>query len=452
MDLPLLLVVILAVGSIATMATVMANSHLRTRLIGENPLVNGLVPVAAAGVVFATTAVMPVLQDQIVDSDAPGTNLTAFVESITFGIPPIPDDYKLRALRDDEITTLLAPVRSPQMTIRLSPDEAERLNAISSKSGQSAQSPVSELRTYSMNEVVDNFLPAFAYYFEYGEWSKLCRDWATELGGPHGSSAQELEQFMASHVKSVANAAGLLAAMVGMLDRGDFSIPEIPGDGIRTTVPGYGFRKIGNEYVLLLHGVDAVLVSSDDSAERIAAATALAGLFQHAKTHALAQMFAASSTVLEREDGLMGKYLAEWQAILASRKPRRIELNLTISNIGKYDTFVRRDVKAAVGTRGSDARIEAVLHRVTDSTDDKLEPYESIKSRTAETHTYSADLDSVSSDQLRGAYDSGLNYLRVAVLASAGTREITVASQLTPFSRKAMEIASRRVNDIHVKL
>src|SRR5262249_32980814 len=129
-----------------------------------------------------------------------------------------------------------------------------------------------------------------------------------------------------------------------------------------------------------------------------------------------------------------------------------------ISNVGRFDSFVRSEAKALVGPRQTADKLSLRINRMTerakedsdDRDDDLASPYMEVKSRTSLLVTFFSRPPTEVRQQLHGAYSSGQAFLRMGILASAGALESSVLSQTVPFSQSARADFEKKVDTMNL--
>ena len=394
--------------------------------------------------------------------NAPLSRVQVFIDDISFGIPQIPDTYKSRSLTGDEVPRLLSPITNSTEVIQLEDDEVRRLNGIARISNQAAERPVSTERTYSPSAVVDLFDTGFAFYYEYTQWERATKQWSDVLRNEVDDQVQQIHSFVSTNVAAVPNNPGLFRALTGMATiqpRGSEDIvvslaPE-EGDCRETNATRIRFYQTlvqqRASYVLDWGNSISVVAGVSSSEDRIEAARALGGLFERACTKSLSRVFETASEIFGREHVFIDDYLNAWNEIFTARRPASLVVTATISNTGRYGTYVRREVRAGVGARGTGQKIGLTLVASDLGEDVQRSPYLVVPASTPMTYRFRAALESDVRNRLYGAFASGLNYIRIGILASVGESNRHVYSPVAPFSDEARRATRAEIDEVPIE-
>jgi hypothetical protein len=125
----------------------------------------------------------------------------------------------------------------------------------------------------------------------------------------------------------------------------------------------------------------------------------------------------------------------------------------TLSNLGRFDSFVRAKGKVVVGTTGTKTPIEFIVEPYgEESTEIVRSQYISVESRKTKTVRFVARLEEDERRRVRAAYESGLVYVRLALLVSSGKDEKKIVSSLSPFSVEARKQHDEVVAGMTIKI
>ncbi|MDE2811685.1 MAG: hypothetical protein OXM01_01585, partial [Gemmatimonadota bacterium] len=391
---------------------VMAVPQLRLRLVGDSPLANAAIPIIASALVGVGSWSGSLLASAISDASAPESTLRVFIEDIRFGLPEIPGDYAERSLKPDEIDELLSVFANSTEVIRLTEAEVEALNAISLNSAQAGTHPVWAEGSYTMQDVATNFKSAFGFYYEYVLFEKTTDKWRTFLEDNKDNEPGTLmKEFSEKQVFPMSAAPMLFRGFNGMAALGKIDLDEyrnqeescksdpditkitlIPADelglGELGLEAGLGELVLGGSYELSWgKRFGSHLVSERDGPDRVRAAKRFAHWMSHACIDILIDVFKKMEGIFGSEAKYMKQYLQRWNEVLAARKSKLIEVMVTVSNVGKFDTYVRREVSAAIGGQGGSEKIPFTLIHAeagqSGKEGDSL--YQHVKSRSANT-------------------------------------------------------------------
>lgn len=454
----------LTVALLAGLIALMAAGPLRDRVLGKNPTLNALVPITAAGLAWVATFLGGLARGVISDNTPPAESLAVFVEDISFGFPEL-DDYQSHSLSGEEIKRILAPFNElSDQTINLADDERARINEIANQSGQ--LKPVPSATVTDLAKVATYLRDAISVYYEYrNEWSTLPSQWAREIeaGVAAGEGPVAILATFVERLEGYQRGAGLFQGMIGMDSQGTVSLDTDSAEGCsRVEVPWVRYStvipaRIGGPATLgfLFPKFRMPLVRENSSENRLESAAKLADLFKQACVQKIAAVLDEASQVFSFEADLMARYVEVWNDILGSRRSNKLSLRVTISNVGKYDSFVRRTGKIAVGPKGRNKDKIEVLIGADEEEDDEggdTSPFLSIPSRSTITRTFTAHLTEETSERLHGTYVGGLNFLKLGVRASAGKYEGEFRSPPTPFSDQARKQVEARIEQMDLEL
>lgn len=453
-----MIVLITATLALVVLSAAFSQQRIRERLIGAGGTRTALIPLVAAMALWAAAFSTDLLKGRIEEGTAPNDVLAAFVESISFGIPTVSMDFFSRfysvAERRKELSSLMA-ANEP---IRLSDEEIERLNDIAGKSGQLDQ--VDKHQTLTTKSIAGLLSDPVAYGFNYANWAKVSNSWEVYLrtANTQKSKLDALNGFV-SQIQTVMTAAGLFQGIVGMRSRKSVSLSPVPGDCSRTPLGVVNVETMDGKVYLMFSTFRSMIGEAESSAERKKANLELAALFQYGCIDSLANLFRDVGAIFSLEEKLMRQYVAEWNRILASKEAETITIRIAVANVGRFDSFLRREAKVAVGTKGAADKItfQADLRDATTErqNDEQGLPapqsdYIQVKSRSTATLILQTHLPPEIQRKLHGAFQSEQTLLRLGLLASAGSSEGEVFTQTVQFSAKAQQAAKERVQQIKV--
>ena len=345
----------------------------------------------------------------------------------------------------------MEPFRTSDETIRLTPSEVATFNRIAFDSFQASGRPVSADQTYSMTDVSEVFFPSFALYYEYQTWGTVAKNWSEFLhNNRDGPAPQVMKRFAAEQVYHLPSTPMFLDALVGMIALDQIEIHYSPADcKADPSSSGIRLKDEGDSLVIDWGSFSSEVTSKDNEISRVDAGRTVGYLLSHGCIDIVIDVFSKMEEIFVREAKHMQSFLDEWEAVLRKRKSKTIEISLTISNVGKFDTHIRRDVRAAIGAKGDSEKIHFTVQAKPETEKgggDGL--YRHLGTRSASTIVFRTSLDADESERVHGAFTSGLNYIRVAVLASSGDWKEVVFSSVAPFSSAAKSQSERQINDI----
>jgi hypothetical protein len=453
-----LLVVFVTILVIAALTGIMASESIRSRIFGNRRYLSALVPLVAAASVWAADAMLEFLGDKVSDSSVPASQVSVFIEDVSFGYPGIPDTYKEKRLIGEELRRFLQPFTDVRTTIAFTPDETKRLNDLAMKSGQIRQ--LNEGQAYSMKDL-EEILGGVLYYYEYIHWKAILDSWASFLREQSEKGNQPeatVDVFVESLMRQITDATGIYSAIVGMAARGNVIIPSASPRPGEQRIPWIQWEESTQHGGWCIHfrTFAMLLAKSEEFKIRRDAAQRLYDLFSYGRVEQIREVLVDASSVLGQEAEVISEHAAELDRILASRRSKRLVVIATISNIGKFDAFFRKEAKIAVGPQGRGTEKIPVILMAESFTDESAtysdkSPYFCVPSRQAVTVEFTTDLSDSLSDRLHGSYTSGFTYLQLGLVANAGKAQQDCASAPTPFSTAARTAATKRVDDIPMR-
>lgn len=445
-----ILIITAAVVLLAMIASVASVPELRARTIGDIPLLNALVPLAAAGLVWLATALVGYAQGIVEEGTPPKDLANVLVEDISFGFPKIDFAYQSQRLTGSRMRQFLKPFSGSGQSIAFSNEEANALNAIATRSGMLHQ--VIDGKDYDLKDIRNIIRPTLLYY-EYTQWSPRLIEWADFLATNKDNPAA-IQSLVDEHISRYIESSGIFQGIVGMADREEFSLTPIPAEvELGTRQESIGFVHSAEEgHLIVFREFGIKIADSDSLPNRIEAGKELALLLRNGCRVTLEGVFRKAADIFLREVRLIDGFVGTLNSILTSRTSTNFSLLVSISNVGRYDTFFRRQAKVIVGAPGSGVGpLELVVtveegEEVSGSARDT--PYFVVESRDTSTIKFSAVVPDELRGRLHGAYASGLNYLKIGLIASAGTWETSVASAAAPFSVDARQAVEQKINEM----
>lgn len=446
----MLYVMVVATVIMAALAAAMANTKIRTWLLGGGPLVGGNPLANNAIMVFVGICLASlidvgqmVVSGRMLDSFAPSSNLKVSIDDMVFSMPTIPGIYAERFLSEkkEEVQELLKPFRDRHDFVQLTDTEARNLNEISNVSRQVATRPAST-RRYQMAEVADLFEPAFSFYYAYTQWAEDVESWKQYLqdGMNDNQRSVSLVRSFIETKMQMESAAKIFMAVITSWD-------DIEGDVITSSSCIQGSDEeidvglsVSRGMIEIDFGKYGMTIPGNigrmrDSAEK------LVGVIKRGCVNHLVSIFGRMNGVFDRGHEKMKEYLDMWNEILEKKKPNSFTAVVTIANVGKFDTYIRRDVHVAVAGGG-----EKIIP--FDMTSDDVDgarstsPYLPVRSRAANSFRFVATFDEKEEEVrnlLSSAFNSGWNYVQIGVVANSGEREEVILSGSTLFSAEGKE-------------
>lgn len=452
---------LIAISVLALLSLLLALPSVRRRLIGSSNLRNALIPVVTAGLLWVTASSADVLKGRIEENTIPDDVLSLHIQDVEFGIPPIPTEYREHDYSFKQVKEALAPLNASDNKLNLTDDEIERLNAIARRSGM--VEPIDKNQSCTTKDVANAVAGPLAFTFNYTDWSKVSLAWANILDGSRATDDKNgaLSKFVDA-VQMQLTAAGLFQSIVGMAHRQMMVIPDGAGDCLEA--PNMMVRLEENEGVnyLMFPTFRSHLCRANDSLGRTQAAKKFAHLFELSCVESLSAVFRKASTCFQDEADLMNKFVDEWNRILASRQPETIRIKVSISNVGRFDSFVRPVAKISVGPIGASEPLVFTVTKLSskssnaeeesDTSPDTSDGFVHVESRSSVIVTFYSRLSTDLQKRLYGAYRSEQAHLRLGVLASAGSSESPILSQIAPFSSNAQTAFQKMVEDMAVPI
>ena len=250
----------------------------------------------------------------------------------------------------------------------------------------------------------------------------------------------------------------MLAQMVGMADVQNLTddypllnlVPRIEEcAGSDATNVRFQHHPYGEQQMVINWGRMVSGIVSLNNPRRIAHAENLARLFQDGCALTLSRVFRQAGDIFGVEHVGMKASLDEWNRIFAARQGSSLALTVTISNVGRFDSYVRREIRAAVGNPGTSPKLYFdLVSRDGAAEDITMTPSLPVEARTARTYKFHASSDS-DLDALYGAFQSRLNhYIVVGAFPSLGDPNDVVRAPETPFSGEARERVRREIDGV----
>jgi hypothetical protein len=291
----------------------------------------------------------------------------------------------------------------------------------------------------------------------YKNWSNEAASWSNALAGINGSPPADQLKALIEMIRHGAEVSGLFQGLVGMAWRRAIDVsPDRAGCGSANLgLVDEGVAR--NQFRMSFDKFQIALVQADEDPMRIAAAKQVAHLVEFACIAGLQKALHDASAEFRDEADRMIRYVSLWNTILKDKRPALARITISLANVGRYDSFVRSEGKVAVGPKGLAKPLTFTVHRIANKDDDETEAsgdvgYIKIPSRANVVIVFQADLDTNIREQLYGAYQSQLAFLKLGLVASAGSVESDVVSQAAPFSREAKIEFRKRVDDIALSL
>lgn len=390
------------------------------------------------------------------ESAVPLSELQVTIDNIAFGIPPIPDAYTSRALTPEEVDELLSPIRDSGKIIRLSETEADNLNRIIRTASQAGGYRVAAGVTYTSAEVVDHFDSAFRRYYNYTQWEQVAKRWGDFLSRDDLDRVQRINSFVETEVNRAISHPEMLSNIIGMAtvrNTGETShlitFESRPDEcvGPRATAVRLIHHPSEPRMVINWAGPTMAGVASLDAPQRVARAEDLVRLFSEACPTTLSRVFYRASEIFGAQHVGMKASLDEWTRIFEARRDASLSIAVTISNGGTFDFYVRREVRAAVGTPGTSNEKEHFDLVADDGVGEEASL--PVEARALRTYTFHAS-PATNLGALYSAFRNELtsSYIRVVIFSSFGGPNDVVVSSVTPFSDEARELMRREVDDI----
>ncbi|HZP67533.1 MAG TPA: hypothetical protein VFB32_14620, partial [Rudaea sp.] len=409
-------------------------------------------PLATAGLLWVSAEAAGVIGHRFEESTIPQDVLSLHIQSVEFGLPPIPTEYKDRDLSIAQVNDALKSLSNADEDVTLTADESERFNIVRD-SGM--LNDVDGHHTYSTREIADAVKPALRFTYHYRQWAKVSASWANlldsyENGNEKPNRSEELSALIKA-VNSELTASGLFQAIVGMANRSDPNLPPPGKDCDESPNTEITLEQIDGIYYLMFPTFKTPLGQAESTGE-IKAINGFGTLFTHSCFKSLARTFRNASPRFEKEADIMIKAVDEWNRILASRQPEKITIKATLANLGRFDSFARAEAKVAIGSRGGSSPLYLIAKAANG--DEKVQPseYIHIKSRDNATLTFSSKLPSDLQTKVYATYQSELAFVQLGMSASAGGEESVFRSQVAPFSVQAKKEFSKAVSDMVLSL
>lgn len=453
-----LTILLVATIVLVVLSAALSQDRFRQRLIGGSGLRAALVPLVTAAVLWISALSTGLLKSRIEETTAPEDALAIFVEKISFGIPTISTEFFDRDYSQAEKKRELAALRVSDDPIQLSQSEIDRLNEISRKSGQ--LEGIDGSRALTTKIIANVLVDPLNFGYRYGTWSSVSNSWADYLApSSQGQSRQQILETFVGKIRDFQTAAGLFQGIVGMRARQTLTIPDVTGDCSTKPIRIANLELIESKYYLTFPTFRSMIGKSGDREDARRAIKELAALFENGCNESLAAVFRSAAQIYDTDKKLMRQYVEEWNRILASKEAESITIRVAIANVGRFNSFIRRQSKVAVGVKGSSDKIEFILEakdipRNKKDDEDESEAasseYIQIASRSTDTSIFYARLPKENQKKLYGAFQSEQTFLRMGFLASAGAAEGEVFTQIVPFSIKAQLASKEKVQSMRI--
>jgi hypothetical protein len=426
---------------------VLARRQLRARLLGESPLAYALAPLLPLALLAALDGVGGASSE----SD-PAQSVTSFIEDVSFGVPDLPDDYVERPLRRREGEQLLAPLLDVAGTLSLTGAQAQRINGIQQ---QLAMFPprVQVGREYGMAEIVDLLKVPLNNYYPLGQWRGLALWWGERLGAASGPEAQRAAtlQFMLEELPAGFRLPEMMVRIFLAAAAGSPSLapgPDClePGSGVE----GIGYSRVGRYHELRIEGVGIYLTPNQGGRDALLESNKFVELLRRACTQTLAAAFTRATEIFSAEQEQTRSYVQAWWEILEAWQQRRAALQVRISNLSRYDMFVRREARIGIGGEsGGPAAVEitAPVGPLGERGGDHRGEHFLVKRRAASAVRIEFELP----DEALPLRDASSSEVRVALRVSSLDAEGVVLSPPAPFSSNARARERREIDYVHIE-
>lgn len=394
--------------------------------------------------------------------------IQAFVENVDFKLPTIPDGYKKKSMLTADADRLLRRFGERDVELALTPEEIARLNAIANRSGMIHT--MDEGSSHSLSDVRDLCRGIVLYHFDYKEWQSKSKAWAASLPqGPETDdechqALHDLCVTMAKHQRT----AGLLQAVIGMMTNAVIEVRAADESRSRPRWVSTDSTMMPTALHFTSSGFKAfrvTLLGMESDPIRAAAAKKLAGWFLHADIPAIREALQKASVIFGREVELFDEYVVAWNEILSTRRPSRLDIEVSFSNPREIAAFLRGRTRIVIGSPGGDeSQMVSLLAAIDDKADDKdtlarlfsqeedAAVFVQVPAQSTVTRRFSAELPAAVRDRLFAAYESGFSFLKAGFLSPTGSSEIIVTTARIPFSRSAQEQWMERVGKIEINL
>jgi hypothetical protein len=447
---------------LASLSVALAIPQVRDKLVGGSNLRNALVPLVAGALLWMVVAGSDLVKARIEESTIPADVLSLRIQNVEFGMPTIPESYLDSDPTQKQVKEILRPLSDDEDVLEISEEDFEQLNEIASESGMIVS--IDKNRKHTAKDVANAVADCIAYTFNYKDWAKVASAWSSLLvrtDQERGKDDKTIHRF-AGAVSLQLTAAGLFQGVVGMANRGTLSIPEAKEKDTCLKTPNgvVEVREIDDDVVLDFPDFQSIIHRGGNSPRRMAALR-LGNLMRLSCFTELSAVLKEASELFKREAGLMTKYVNTWNKVIANNRPQGIRITASISNVGRFDSFVRTNGKVSVGPLHSQNPLAFIVSSVEepraeesghDKHPEKARNFLHIPSRSNLVVTLRARLTKELQTKLYGAYQSGQGFLRLGVLASSGASEEQILSQVAPFSSQAKVVFDKMVDDMNVPL
>ena len=455
-----LLILCVAFLGVACVVAVAATPSLRAKIVGSGPVRNAALPLVAAGFAWVASMAGGLTKDLLKESTIPSDSIQVFVEDTAFSFPHVGGIYRERRLTTADLQKLSEPFESVDDVITLTADEYQLLWELESRSGMLP--PVNPGQSIDVSNLFRSHLyqPA-GLYFEYGRWSERLDRWSKHLVGALEEEAADPRDIMLEftgrrgELGGYAESAGILRSIVGIAFRRELSLSSRPGECMHQKLEEIQLEESDEGGSLDFATYRIRLWGPAEPERRAAAARELARLLQGGCVGSLARIFRLASNRLGLEQNLMGDWVEKWNEILRARRSSKLRVRVTVSNLGRFDSFYRREARVVVGAKGDEGeRLDFEAVAISEDRSPLVEPFVRVSSRSTDTRDFVvifSDEEQLS-ERVHAIFQGQISYLRIGLLVSAGQDEDVVVSQVAPFSSDAVNASLEKIRSVDLTL
>lgn len=435
---------------------------------GHSTLLLALVSLTGLAIGLLAKEILGGLSGLLRETLVPLDRVSVFIEDIKFDYPIIPDHLMHRSPSKSEISNLQNQRFSSSIeTLTVTDEEAERINHIGR--GYRYLNQVIAGEPYGMPEVFLQFISnPLGETNNLRKLSTIMNDWVELLSRHRADSKATMEKFVSQELdKVLIQMPDALKYIIDIVLDGDLiKIRPEPGPKVDNSIesivkflnlqtakrnhPDFGLQT---EHMWVVMRDRYYYLGSGTLHDRVYIENFMDLIFT-ADTDGLIDLFEKVSPALERTSRIMSEYLTAWNEILRNRESNSFSLTATLSNTGRFNSFVKSKGKVVIGhsdTTGQEQKREFIVETQNEPEDKTGKAlYIPVKSREAKTVRFVAQLNQNDRESIKGAFSSSLLYMKLGLLVSIGKHESKIVSPLSPFSIKAREQHDEKIKSMRI--
>jgi hypothetical protein len=433
-------------------------------LSGEGKALILAISIIAAVLGFTARQIAEAISGLFREGLAPLDRVSVFIEDIQFELPTIPEKLLNHPIDQGESARIEAEFKALKESVILDEPEADRINNIAR-----GNVDLQEVRSgvpYTLEEVY-GFIgtPLSDAYKRQHKWPPMIQGWMECLNRhADDDGVKRLNRLIDSELERVREEelGSIFAVLLKLLCDGKIEFPEAKKEDSHHKVAectnldyiglvlgsrnDYGERaaylRIKNKFCPLIYKSSWTSKHMDRFVK----------LFQCAHIDQLITLFDDAIQIIQNESPRMSEYIIAWNSILKDRQSSFFILTATLSNVGRFDSFVGSKGRVGIGNSGSQPLTTFIVeeYKEYEEKGTKLQTalYIPVEKRQAKSIKFIARLEKDQRENVRSAYGSGLAYLRLGLLVSIGHSETHILSPSTPFSVQAREQFKQNIENI----